>query len=390
MGPLDALRGHFHSSASGRPAARVSLAVTPSRQGATPDAHSQDARRTRGAGRGRRGRCRCLAAGPAYAAGRRRSRSCTASPASPVDVYVNGKKTLDNFKPATVAGPLDLAAGKYDIVLIKPGDPVEQPDPQGRPGRGARRTRTSRLVAHLTADGKPALTPFVNDVSQGRRRQGPARSSGTPRRRPRSTCAPVAARVQGPHQPERGQGRHRRRHRQRRRRPGRHPTVAIGPADLTLAEGTATIVYAVGSAEGKTLGVVAQKIDGLHSTPGGVPSRHRWAGRHGAPPLVVRAWPGRRCVAGRRLPARVADRRVRRLMPVPPRGRARGRRPRGAPWHARTNGGAARLAGAGDRGAERRPAGRAASQPLRAPATRRGAGAGRRAAGGAAGSSRPG
>ncbi len=49
-------------------------------------------------------------------------------------------------------------------------------------------------------------------------------------------------------------------------------TVAIGPADLDLKEGTATIVYAIGSAEGKTLDVVAQTITGLHSAPGGVPS----------------------------------------------------------------------------------------------------------------------
>ncbi|MBQ1015319.1 hypothetical protein KBX53_31210, partial [Micromonospora sp. M51] len=49
-------------------------------------------------------------------------------------------------------------------------------------------------------------------------------------------------------------------------------TVAIGPADLNLKEGTATIVYAIGSAEGKTLDVVAQTITGLHSSPGGVPS----------------------------------------------------------------------------------------------------------------------
>jgi hypothetical protein len=33
-------------------------------------------------------------------------------------------------------------------------------------------------------------------------------------------------------------------------------TVAIGPADLDLKEGTATIVYAVGSAQQKTLGPV--------------------------------------------------------------------------------------------------------------------------------------
>ena len=47
-------------------------------------------------------------------------------------------------------------------------------------------------------------------------------------------------------------------------------TVALGPADLTLAEGTTTIVYAWGSEEaGFELAV--QTISGTHSAPGGVP-----------------------------------------------------------------------------------------------------------------------
>ncbi len=49
-------------------------------------------------------------------------------------------------------------------------------------------------------------------------------------------------------------------------------TVVIGPATLDLAEGSATIVYAVGSADQKTLGLVVQTISGLHSAPGGVPA----------------------------------------------------------------------------------------------------------------------
>jgi hypothetical protein len=41
---------------------------------------------------------------------------------------------------------------------------------------------------------------------------------------------------------------------------------------VTLAEGTSTIVYAYGSAEGKSLALAVQTIAGLHSAPGGVPS----------------------------------------------------------------------------------------------------------------------
>lgn len=49
-------------------------------------------------------------------------------------------------------------------------------------------------------------------------------------------------------------------------------TVVLGPTDLNLNEGTATIVYAIGSAQDESLAVVAQTISGLHSSPDGVPS----------------------------------------------------------------------------------------------------------------------
>jgi hypothetical protein len=54
--------------------------------------------------------------------------------------------------------------------------------------------------------------------------------------------------------------------------PAGSATVAIGPAEVNLAEGTSTIVYAYGSAEGDTLALAVQAISGLHSAPGGVPS----------------------------------------------------------------------------------------------------------------------
>ena len=46
----------------------------------------------------------------------------------------------------------------------------------------------------------------------------------------------------------------------------------IGPADLDLKEGTATFVYAIGSLQDKTLGLVAITVSDLHSAPSGVPS----------------------------------------------------------------------------------------------------------------------
>jgi hypothetical protein len=36
-------------------------------------------------------------------------------PDTPVDVYVNGELTLDDFQPGDLAGPLDLPAGDYEV-----------------------------------------------------------------------------------------------------------------------------------------------------------------------------------------------------------------------------------------------------------------------------------
>ena len=44
-------------------------------------------------------------------------------------------------------------------------------------------------------------------------------------------------------------------------------TVAIGPADVELKEGTNTIVYAWGSADNDNLDLAVQTVTGMHSAP---------------------------------------------------------------------------------------------------------------------------
>ena len=44
-----------------------------------------------------------------------------AIPDTPVDVYVNGALTLDDFQPGDLAGPLDLPAGDYEVALTATG-----------------------------------------------------------------------------------------------------------------------------------------------------------------------------------------------------------------------------------------------------------------------------
>ncbi|PRY29867.1 DUF4397 domain-containing protein [Pseudosporangium ferrugineum] len=192
-------------------------------------------------------------------------------PGQPVDVYVDGKKTIPGFQPGKVAGPLTLDEGSYDIALTEPGgspdDALLTVDDAKVPG-GA----NISLVAHLSADGKPTLTPFVNDTAKldaGQARLIVRHTAAAPAVDVRAGGDPVFEDLTNPKEAKAdlpagtvaadvvlaGTG-----------------TVVLGPTDLALKEGTATIVYAVGSAEAKTLDVVAQTVDGLHSAPGGVPS----------------------------------------------------------------------------------------------------------------------
>jgi hypothetical protein len=192
-------------------------------------------------------------------------------PGTPVDVYVNGTKTLPDFQPGKVAGPLTLPEGSYDLALTKPGGDLAgailKVDNAKVPG-GA----DISLVAHLTADGKPTITPFVNDVQKlaaGQARLTVRHTAAAPAVDVRAGGKPVFEKLTNPDEAK-----------------ADVPagtvkadvvlagtdTVVLGPADLDLKEGTSTIVYAVGSAGDKTLDLVAQTITGLHSAPGGVPS----------------------------------------------------------------------------------------------------------------------
>jgi hypothetical protein len=193
-------------------------------------------------------------------------------PNTPVNVFVNDKLTLQNFKPGTVAGPLSLPAGSYAVKIFAAsntagtGTPVIQATAQVPAGANV------SLVAHLTAAGKPTITPFVNDVTRlapGQARLIVRHTAAAPAVDVRAGGTPVIKGLTNPQQKVlnlpagtvnadvvlAGTS-----------------TVALGPADVDLTEGTATIVYATGSAADKTLALVVQKISGLHSSPGGVPA----------------------------------------------------------------------------------------------------------------------
>lgn len=192
-------------------------------------------------------------------------------PDLPVDVYVNGALTLDDFQPETVAGPLDLPAGSYDVAITA-ADAADDSAPLLTATADLSGGNSYSLVAHLTADGTPTISPYANDISTisaGQTRLVVRHDAAAPAVDVRAGGAVVLSDVTNPNEGVLNipagtvsadvvlAG---------------TTTVAIGPASLNLAEGSATFVHAVGSAADGTLALVSFVIPGLHSAPGGVPA----------------------------------------------------------------------------------------------------------------------
>lgn len=193
-------------------------------------------------------------------------------PDLPVDVYVDGDLTLDDFNPGDLAGPLELPAGDYEIAITA-ADAEDDSDPVLGPvsvdlSAGGNYT----AAAHLDADGEPTVTAFENDTSEvaaGEGRLAVRHIAAAPEvdvwgdgsvaieslanpdeealELPAGTVE-AAVSVAGESDP------------------------VIGPADVDVAEGATTIVYAWGSAEDDNLDLAVQTVDGMHSAPDGVPS----------------------------------------------------------------------------------------------------------------------
>ena len=82
-----------------------------------------------------------------------------------VDVYVNDKLTLPNFKPGTVTDPLSLPDGMYTIDIKAAGSPASSADVIGPLETGFSGGRNYTVAAHLGNDGKPTANIYDNDIS---------------------------------------------------------------------------------------------------------------------------------------------------------------------------------------------------------------------------------
>ena len=210
-----------------------------------------------------------------------------AVPNTPVDVCANGKALLTNFQPGTLTDPQSLPAGSYDLKLTAANSGCGAAAVLEAKGVNVPAGANITVVAHLSESGSPQLTPYVNDVSAvpaGKARLTVRHDAAAPAVDVRAGGTPVVTNLTNPNGKSlvtnagtvsadvvlAGTG-----------------TVVIGPADVTLKEGTSTIVYAWGSANDKNLKLAVQTISGMHSSPGGVNAGSGGQASQGTPALTA-------------------------------------------------------------------------------------------------------
>jgi hypothetical protein len=192
-------------------------------------------------------------------------------PGLTVDVWVNGDRTLDDFTPGSLAGPLALPAGAYELAITASDAADASAAVIGPVSVTLAANGNYTAVANLDAAGNPTANLFTNDVSQieaGKGKLTVRHTAAAPAVDILAGGSPVITNLVNPNEQTLTLD------------PGTVPAAVaatgttdpvIGPADVTIAEGTHTIVYAWGSLADANLQLAVQTIEGLHSAPGSVP-----------------------------------------------------------------------------------------------------------------------
>ncbi|MFG6491623.1 DUF4397 domain-containing protein [Microbacterium sp. P03] len=193
-------------------------------------------------------------------------------PNTPVDVYVNGALTLDDFQPGDLAGPLDLPAGDYTVALTATDAADDSAPVLGPVTLTLAAGKSYTATANLDASGAPALNLFTNDIAAtnaGEGRLTVRHVAAAPAVDILAGGAPVVEDLSNPNEASLALP---------------VSTVSasvalagttdpvIGPADVAIQDGVLTVLYAWGSATDGNLALAVQTVTVGHSNPGGVPS----------------------------------------------------------------------------------------------------------------------
>ncbi|MFW7414678.1 DUF4397 domain-containing protein [Demequina sp. SO4-18] len=188
-------------------------------------------------------------------------------PDTPVDVYVNGENTIDDFQPGDLAGPLDLEPGTYTVALTAP-DAADDSEPVLGPiDLTLEEGMSYTAVAHLDADGAPTANLFTNDTSETAAGEGRLTVRHTAAAPAVDVWANDAVLFDNLSNPDEVMG----------DVPADTYSAAVsltgetdpvlGPTDVEIADGVNTIVYAWGSAEAGNLDLAVQTVDTHSSSP---------------------------------------------------------------------------------------------------------------------------
>ncbi|WP_104045702.1 DUF4397 domain-containing protein [Arthrobacter sp. ZGTC412] len=203
-------------------------------------------------------------------------------PGLTVDVWVNGERTLDDFTPGTLAGPLALPAGNYALAITAADAADATAAVIGPVDVTLAANGNYTAVANLDAAGKPTANLFTNDVSQiepGKGKLTVRHTAAAPAVDVLAAGSAVISNLANPNEQTLTLD------------PGTIPAAVaaagttqpvIGPADVAVTEGAHTIVYAWGSLTDQNLQLAVQTIEGLHSAPGAVPGGRSGAADEGA------------------------------------------------------------------------------------------------------------
>lgn len=195
-----------------------------------------------------------------------------AVPGLTVDVYVNDALTIDDFTPGDLAGPLDLAPGTY-TVAITAGDATDASSPAiGPVDLTLEGGMNYTAVAHLDEAGTPTATLFTNDISTlgaGEGRLTVRHVAAAPAVDVLAGGSAVITNLSNPDE-------------SLLTLPAGTVSASvaaagttdpvIGPADVTVTEGSNTIVYAWGSLTDQNLALAVQTVSGMDSSPDGIPA----------------------------------------------------------------------------------------------------------------------
>lgn len=91
-----------------------------------------------------------------------------ATEALPVDISVNGACLIQGFTFGTIAGPVALQSGSYDIAVYAPASAADPCSGATVIEQGVEVTSgiSATIVAHLDLEGAPTASVFVNDVTE--------------------------------------------------------------------------------------------------------------------------------------------------------------------------------------------------------------------------------